>query len=273
MKQTVSVRSIVVVVTAVAALVVAYLLGGGGGAQASPVVNVSSSPGGSQVPAGVSGTVTMTGTGEVTGVPDQMTFRLAVTRTAPDVATAMDAASRTQTRVLDAMQRAGVGRRDLQTTGLSIDPRYRYHDYEPPEIIGYTVRQSASVVVRDLEDAGAAVNAAVSAGGNAVRISGIALTIGDRDGLLKRARQAAVEDARAKAEEYVGASGESLGQLLTLKEGHRAARPKVRYELQRSAVADSAAMLAKLPVRAGQEKLEVSVSVVWALDDNAGDQG
>jgi len=273
MKQTVSVRSIVVVVAAVVALVVAYLLGGGGGAQASPVVNVSSSPDGNQIPAGVSGTVTMTGTGEVSGVPDQMTFRLAVTRTAPDVSTAMDAASRTQTRVLDAMQRAGVERRDLQTTGLSIDPQYRYSSYAPPVITGYTVRQSASVVVRELKDAGAAVNAAVGAGGNAVRISGIALTIGDRDGLLKRARQAAVEDARAKAEEYVGASGESLGQLLTLKEGHRAARPKVSYELQRNAVADSAAMLAKLPVRAGQEKLKVSVSVVWALDDSAGDQG
>jgi uncharacterized protein YggE len=265
MKQTVSVRSIVVVAAAVVALVVAYLLGGGG-AQASPVVNVSSSPGGSQIPAGVSGTVTMTGTGEVTGVPDQMTFRLAVTRTAPDVSTAMDEASRTQTRVLNAMQRAGVERRDLQTTGLSIDPQYRYSSYAPPVITGYTVRQSASVLVRDLQDAGAAVNAAVGAGGNAVRISGIALTIGDRDGLLKRARQAAVEDARAKAEEYVGASGATLGQLLTLKEGHRAAKPEVSYELQRNAVADSAAMLAKLPVRAGQEKLKVAVSVVWALD-------
>jgi uncharacterized protein YggE len=264
MKQTASVRSIVVVMAAVAALVIAYLLGGGGGAQAAPVVNVSSSPDGNQVPAGVSGTVTMTGKGEVTGVPDQMTFRLAVTHTAPDVSTAMDAASRTQTRVLTAMQRAGVERRDLQTTGLSIDPQYRYSSYAPPVITGYSVRQSASVLVRDLKDGGAAVNAAVGAGGNAVRVSGIALSIGDRDALLKQARQAAVEDAKAKAEEYVGASGASLGQLLTLKEGHRAAKPQVSYELARGA-ADMAAALPKLPVRAGQEKLSVSVSVVWAL--------
>ncbi len=266
MNQTVSVRSLVVVLAAVAALVVAYLMGGGGGAQAAPVVNVSSSQDGTNIPAGVSGTLTMTGTGEVTGVPDQMTFNVAVTRTETDVSSAMDAASRTQMRVLNAMGRAGVERRDLQTTGLSIEPRYRYSSYDPPVITGYTVRQSASVLVRDLRDAGPAVNAAVGAGGNAVRISGIGLTIGDRDGLLKRARQAAVEEARAKAKEYAEASGETLGQVLTLKEGHRAARPKVSYELSANRATYDSAALAKLPVRAGQEELKVSVSVVWALE-------
>jgi uncharacterized protein YggE len=265
------VRSLVLVLVAVAALVVAYLLGGGGGAQAAPVVNVSgSSSGGTDIPPGVSGTVTMTGTGEVTGVPDQMTFNLAVTRTASDVSSAMDAASSTQARVLNAMQRAGVERRDLQTTGLSIEPQYRYSSYDPPVITGYTVRQSASVLVRDLREAGDAVTAAVDAGGNAVRISGIGLTIGDRDSLLERARQSAVEEATAKAKEYAAASGESLGQVLTLKEGHRAARPQVSYELAGQRATYDAAALAKLPVRAGREQLKVSVTVVWALEDENG---
>jgi len=264
MNATVSVRTLALAAGAVVALVVAYLLGGGG-AQATPVVNVSSSQDGEVIPAGVNGTVTMTGTGEVTGVPDQMTFNLAVTRTADDVASAMDAASRVQGRVLRALEAAGVERRDLQTTGLSIDPVYRYYTYSSPVLTGYKVRQAASVLVRDLSKGGEAVNAAVEAGGNAVRVSGIGLTIGDRDALLERARDAAVEEATTKARQYAGASGQALGRVLTLKEGHRAAKPRVTYELQRTA-ADSAAALSALPVRAGREEVKVSVSVVWALE-------
>ena len=269
MNATVSVRTLVLAVAAAAALLLAYLLGGGGGAQAAPVVNVAA-PGNDGVPVGVPGTVTMTGTGEVTGVPDQMSFHLAVTRTAPDVSTAMDETSRVQGRVLRALEKAGVQRRDLQTTGLSIDPVYHYSSYAPPVITGYRVRQAASVLVRDLRKGGAAVNAAVKAGGNALRVSGIGLSIGDRDALLERARTAAVKEATAKAKQYAEAGGQSLGRVLTMKEGHHAAKPKVTYEMQRNATMDTVAGLAALPVRAGQEDVKVSVSVVWALSGDAG---
>jgi uncharacterized protein YggE len=213
------------------------------------------------------GTITMTGTGEVTGVPDQLGFTLGITRKADDVGTAMDLTSATMTRALDALAEQGVLRKDTRSTGLSIDPEYDYPSYGPPVLTGYRVRQSVSVVVRDLRSAGEAIAAAVEAGGNATRISGIALRIGDKDALLADARDAAVKAATAKAEQYAEATGQPLGRVLTVKEGSVAARvPQPQVTELAGRVAMDAAALKALPIRAGRSDLSVRVSVVWALE-------
>ena len=256
---TVSVRSLVVAAVAVLALVTAYLLGaGGGGAQAASAA--APATGGSSL----ARTVTMTGEGEVTAVPDQLSFQVSVTRTADDVATALDQSTATLERVLAALDRLGVLRKDTQSTGLSIDPVYRYFDDEPPQITGYRVRQSLSVMVRELRTGGRAVAAAVEAGGNAVRISGIRLEIGDREALLGEARDAAVEAATAKAEQYAAATGQSLGDVLTLQEGSRPAKV-TRDGLAGLELAYDRASAQAIPVRAGRQDLSVSVSIVWRL--------
>jgi uncharacterized protein YggE len=207
----------------------------------------------------------MTGAGEVVGVPDQMTFRVAVTRKAADVSTAMDDASSTLARVLDALEEEGVARKDTQSSGLSVNPEYDYSAYGPPVLTGYRVNQSVSVRVRDLEDGGRAIAAATEAGGNAVRVSGIGLQIGDRDALMDRAREEAVEAATAKAEQYAAATGQRLGQVLTLTEGKAAVRPTRDQVVEQRAYTADLAALKSVPVRAGREDLTVHVSLVWSL--------
>ena len=56
--------------------------------------------------------------------------------------------------------------------------------------------------VRELAKGGTAVAAAVETGGNGVRVRDIRLEIGDPDAVLEQARDAAVEEATAKAEQY-----------------------------------------------------------------------
>ena len=63
----------------------------------------------------------------------------------------------------------------------------------------------------ELDRAGDAITAAVRTGGNAVRVGDIRLLVGDREGVLKRARDAAVAEATAKAEQYAEATGQTLG--------------------------------------------------------------
>ena len=208
----------------------------------------------------------MTGTGASIGVPDQLSFNLAVIRRADDVATAMDDASSTLRRTLDALARQGVLRKDTKSTGLSIDPEYDFPTYGSPVLTGYRVRQSVSVLVRDLRDGGTAIASAVRAGGNAVRISNIGLRIGDKEQLLAEARADAVKAATAKAEQYAEATGQPLGRVLTVKEGAVAApAPQPQYA-ELSGLYDSARAVAKLPIRAGRSDLSVKVTVVWALD-------
>jgi uncharacterized protein YggE len=79
------VRSVVVTVVLVVGLVAAYLLGSSqqGGATAQAAEAPTTKP---------VRTITMIGSGDATGVPDEMTFRLSVGSTADDVSTAMDQA-------------------------------------------------------------------------------------------------------------------------------------------------------------------------------------
>ena len=253
---TVSVRSILVTVVVVLGLLVAFLLGGAGGGTPAQAVD-------DEAPAAETArSLTMTGTGDATAVPDQLSFDLGVTLVRPDLAAALDAASATMGRVLATLADHGVAKGDVQTTGLSMSPVYQYHQYDPPTITGYRVGQHATVLVRDLKQGGAAVTAAVGTGGNDVRVGGIKLLVGDTDRVMKQAREAAMAEATAKAEEYAAASGQELGDVLTLREVHAKPVPTPTYA--DSAMLRSAAS-SPVPIRAGRERAAVTVRVVWEL--------
>jgi hypothetical protein len=254
-----AVRSLALGAAAALTVVSAFALGG---SQGDPTAAAALSPVSAGEGASVdSGTIALRGTGESTGVPDQLTFRLSVRGKADDVTTALDDASRSMRRVLAALEAADVRRRDVQTTGLSVRPDYDWSASGPPVLTGYVATQSVSVLVRDLRGSGAAIAAATEAGGNAVRLSGVRLRIGDRDALLAEARDAAVAQARAKAEQYAAATGQVLGPVLSVREVH--ARGGSPAELSyRAAALDAVAV----PIRAGSEDLTVTVAVEWSLE-------
>jgi uncharacterized protein YggE len=241
-----------------AGLVVAYLLGGagGGGAPAGAAEDTAA--------AADRSTMTLIGTGQARSVPDQLTFSLGVGVTRPDLETALDEANHVMERVLDALTPYGVRRGDVETTGLSMNPVYDYHPYSEPTIRGYRVAQHATVLVKELKQGGRAVSAAVAAGGNAVRISALRLRVGDTDAMMERARDAAVAEATAKAEQYAAATGQELGSVLSLREVRESPRRLIVHPYARlaSGAMDAAA---PLPIRAGHEELRVRVQVVWEI--------
>ncbi len=254
---TISAKGVLVAAVVALALVVAYLLGAGGGsAQASPTTAPASTDAKPR-------TLVTTGTGTSVGVPDELTFSLSVGLVRSDLSSALADANTTMDRVLARLDALGVRRSDVQTTGLQMNAVYDYHAYGPPTLRGYRVSQRAQVLVRDLTRGGRAVTAAVTAGGNDVRVSDIGLRIADTDQLLARSRHDAVEQAKAKAQEYAAASGQHLGSVLSLREVHASApRPQpVAFRAANLASFDKAA----LPIRAGKDKLAVTVKIVWSF--------
>jgi uncharacterized protein len=255
---TVSVRSLLVAGLVVLALVTAYLLGdSGGGAPAQAAEDAAAAP------AAERRVLTMSGTGHATAVPDQLSFAVAVNLTRPDLDTALDAANRSMERVLGSLKDHGVTSSDVQTTGLSMYPVYDYHEYSPPTIRGYRVSERATVLVQELKQGGSAVSAAVAAGGNDVRVSDIRLLVGDTDAVMENARDAAVAEATAKAEQYAEASGQGLGDVVTLREVHTRAlaTPQVA-----GTYASADKSLSAVPIRAGEDKTSVTVQIVWSLE-------
>jgi len=256
---TVSTRGVLVTAVALLALSTAYLLGGAGGAPATPARATTATP---TAPAEDDvRTLRMVGTGEATVVPDMLGLTLSVTAKQPDLDAALDQASGTMRRVLAALRAQGVRDADVQTTGLQMYPEYDYPAYGPPVLTGYRVTQRARVTVRELAEGGEAVSAAVTNGGNAVRVTDIRLGVSDPEAALGRARDAAVEAATAKAEQYAAATGQELGEVLDLRE-LSSSRPQPQRVMAPRAAADVAAM----PVNAGRDDLDVRVAVVWAFE-------
>lgn len=265
---TLSVRGLLIALVALLALMSAYLLGGHGGTAAPASAAEPVAAAATEHP----GRIQMLGVGKATAVPDQVSFTLSVSDKEVALDDALAGSSNTLKRVLAALTPYGVRTQDVQTTGLQMYPVYEYHSYAPPTLTGYKVTQRAQVKVRELSQAGKAVAAAVNAGGNRVRTTDIRLGLSDPDAVVAKARDAAIEAAQAKARQYADATGETLGQVVTVREMStptRTSRDQV-FNLQRAAL-DTAGYKAALPIRAGKDDLSVRVQVVWTLAPPTGE--
>jgi uncharacterized protein YggE len=255
---TLSLKGVLVASVVALALVVAYLLGNAGGTARAAGPAPYAGPATDAKPR----ILVMTGTGRTVGVPDELAFTVSVGLVRPTLKTSLADANATMNRVLASLDRLGVRRSDVQTTGLQMNAVYDYHAYGPPTLRGYRVSQRAQVLVRDLATGGKAVTAAVAAGGDAVRVGNIGLRIADTEALLAKSRAAAVKGATAKARQYAAATGQTLGSVLSLREVHTSAPPTTRpLSFQRAAL-DGAA---RLPIRAGRDRLAVTVQIVWSF--------
>ena len=256
---TMSVKGLLVSGLVLLGLVVAYLLGNAGTTSAEAAEDGAETP-----PAR---TLTMSGFGEATAVPDQVTFDLSVRLLRPTLEEALDASNEEMAKVLKALEAAGVQKKDVQTTGLEMNPDYDYPRGLPPVLRGYRVGQHAAVLVRELKEAGTAVNAAVGAGGNVVRVENIQLKIGDPEAALATAREEAVAKATAKAEAYAESTGQELGEVLTLREVDDQAA-ELDHD-QRPAAGERRTSPTRRPrmsdlvVSAGRADLGVVIQVVW----------
>jgi uncharacterized protein len=260
----VSVKGLLVAGLSLLALVTAYLLGGAGGpvtvlpAAADPTSGSGTDQG--------QPTVRMRGAGTATVVPDQLTFTLSVTSKQPGLEQALDTSSATLDRVLDRLQELGIRDADVQTTGLQMYPEYDYPAYGAPVLTGYRATQRSQVTVRELARGGRVVSAAVRTGGDGVRATGLRLGISDPDAALARARDAAVESATTKAEQYAAATGRSLGDVLGVREVRESdgARDRSGFKAQ---LVRAAYDKRSVPIRAGRDELRVEVEVLWAFSE------
>lgn len=203
--------------------------------------------------------ISVTGAGETALAPDMAWLNLSVVREADTARAAMDEANRATADVIDALKQAGVESRDLQTSGLNIEPRYVYpqnNDGSPPTLVGYRVTNSLSVRVRDLSALGAIIDRSVTMGVN--QGGGISFDNDDPSRALDEARRRAVQDAIAKARTLADAAGVKLGRLLQISEGSAQGpaplQPKA-YRLEDAAV----------PIEAGENTYRVEVSVSFEI--------
>lgn len=202
--------------------------------------------------------ITVTGEGLVERAPDRATVSLGVTTVAATAAEALAANSEAMRAVLARLTAAGVADKDMQTSGLSVNPNWTSYDSSVSggqRIDGFTATNILTVDIAALDTLGAVLDAAVSDGANT--LNGVTFGLADPRPAMDEARRAAVEDAKAKAALLAAASGVTLGPILSITEGGGYGGPAPMY---RAEAASSA-----VPVQAGEVSYQASVTVVWQL--------
>ncbi len=202
--------------------------------------------------AGKTGGITVSGQGSASSAPDLAIVTLGVEATGETIKEARNSAASALGKIIDTLLESEVAEKNIQTSRLSIHPRYstrtitkcpanqgasgtaategptpRLQEARPEDecyterqsvITGYEVNNQLAVRLRDLDTVGDVIDDVTDAGGDLTRFQGISFSLEDTGPLKYKALTAAIEDAQAKADHIADKSGVTLGELVRISE-------------------------------------------------------
>jgi uncharacterized protein YggE len=158
------------------------------------------------------------GTGTASAEPEaaRITFGVELRGEAP--AALVDEGAEKLDRAVSAARELEVADEDIQTTGYSlwVENVYDPERGVPTGEVIYHLSHHVQVTLRDLDQVGELLAAVVEAGANSV--SEVSFTVEDPDVLVRQARQQALEDAAARAQQMAEGLNITLGKPIMVME-------------------------------------------------------
>lgn len=208
-------------------------------------------------------TISVSGTGTVTLKPDVADLQLGVLVNRSTVKAAQADAAGAMTRVIAALKALGIADKDIQTSNVSLQPTYDYStNTNPPRITGYQMSNSLTVTVRDLTQLGAAIDNSLAAG--ATSLDGVTFRVADQTAAEAQARQAAMAEAKSKADTLAAASGVSINGVASISETSAPIPYPVMYGAAAAPAAIDGSKVAT-PVQSGTTDVTITVAVVYLI--------
>lgn len=169
-------------------------------------------------------------------------------------ATAMDA-------VMNALTSNGIDKKDIKTQFFNISQSRQV--INNVETINYVVSNSVTAKIRQVANAGKIIDAVAGAGGNLTRVQNISFTVEDPTPFLNQARDQAMANARAKADQLARLAGVKLGNPLAVTESGATVPPPRPLA---AAPATSGASAPETPISPGEIQITLTVQVRYAID-------
>jgi uncharacterized protein YggE len=203
--------------------------------------------------------VTVNSQGSIKVTPDAVRLNANVSFVAGSNKEALAKVSTVGAAVRAALTKSGILKGDIATQSITVYPEYNYTQDKGSLLIGYRGSQSFIVTIKNAENAGAVVDAVVTAGGDDLQIQGVTPFILDSSKATESARTAAVKNAKAKAASYAKLLDAKLGRVNYLVENYS----PVEYSpiMAISKAADSEATVVDL----GEQDVTVSITIQWSL--------
>ena len=202
--------------------------------------------------------IVVAGEGMVSAVPDMAEVSAGVQTRAATARAALDQNNAAMAKVIDALKKAGIADKDVQTSRLNLSPAYdRNYSGGERRPNGYQASNSVMVRVRELPKVGALLDTLVSAGAN--DLGGVRFLIAEPQPLMDEARRRAVADATRRAKLLADAAGVHLGKVERIDESN------IQFPRPMMAAADMAMRSSAVPVAAGEQEIRVTLSVRFGI--------
>jgi len=207
--------------------------------------------------------LSVSGEGRASAAPDMAVLGLGVSAKAATVKAANSQVQEAMSDLLDSLEDNGVQEKDIQTSQFSIYPEYDYRNDEQI-LTGYRVSHMVQAKVRDIDKVGEVIDDAVKAGGDLLQVQSISFTIDDTTALRSEAREEAMTDAQAKAEELATLAGVSLGKPTYITESISTPYYPQPYLDRGIGLAMEEASVTE--ISAGELEVVVSVNITYAIE-------
>jgi hypothetical protein len=166
------------------------------------------------------------------------------------------------TNVIAALVEAGIAKKDIQTSEFSIQPIYtslsKLSGSVESKLTGYRVSNQVNVTIHQISQLSEMLDRLVNAG--ATDAGSVAFLVSGRDQALDQAREAAIANARHKAELYAHAASVTLGGVAWITESSDFG-PVPSGSVTRPKLASPA----QVPIEAGENTITASVTVGFEI--------
>ncbi len=246
---------LLVVVTLAAVILTACTIpaaAGGGPATSSSLVPLRANA--ESLPRSIS----VNGTGAATAAPDVANVNLGVETISPDPAEAVSQNNEKMTAVMTAIASLGIAPAGVQTINYTMSIE-QVTDKEgiPTGETRYHVNNQIRVEVTDLTQTGNVLQKALAAGANTV--AGVDFSVADVTALQQQARDKAMANAKAKAEQLAAGFGVKLGAVHNVNEFSVVLAPMP--------MAEGIGGGGPVPVHGGSLSVSIEIQVVYDLID------
>ena len=223
------------------------------------------------------GSITVSGTGEVFAAPDVANFSGTISVDAKTMSDAEKSAATQEQSVISKLSDAGISKDDIKTSSYNAYPKYENRPVATPAIacisgncpsypvtnsviVGYTVSETLSIKVRDLDKAGDVAKLLTDA--NISSVDGPNFAIDNPEAVQNQARDKAIADAKEQAEILAKQLGVHLKQIVDFQVSNGGAVAPMAYSMK----ADAAGASAPAPaLPAGQTDVTSNVSITYTI--------
>lgn len=205
--------------------------------------------------------VSVVGSGIVLAQPNTARITIGAEVFDQSLSNAQAEAARRMDAVVSKLKAAGIPDTDIHTVSFNINPQYDFRDQNQPVLRGYQVQNLVEVKSMNVGGLGSLIDDAVSSG--ASRIYGIRFEASNMEDLKSQARDQAMQNARAKAEQLARDGSVTLGRPTLIEESDAGGVTPVRQ--LSVAPAAAAAQGPTTPIQPGELQVQTTVRVIWSI--------